>query len=105
MLQLELEGEREFSLNKTNIRVLIGAHGRKTADWIGKSIILYVDPNVMFSGRLVGGVRVQIPPASDTQMRPGRGKTLDSRDQGGTNRGGLGDGLPGGRSCSAPSKR
>ena len=60
-LQLELDEDRQFSLNKTNIRVLIGAYGRKTADWIGKPIILYVDPNVMFSGRLVGGVRVQIP--------------------------------------------
>ena len=60
-LQLELDEDRQFSLNKTNIRVLIGAYGRKTAAWIGKTVILYVDPNVMFSGRLVGGVRVQIP--------------------------------------------
>ena len=60
-LQLELDEDRQFSLTKTNIRVLIGAYGRKTAAWIGKTVILYVDPNVMFSGRLVGGVRVQIP--------------------------------------------
>ena len=60
VLQLELD-ERQFSLNKTNIKILIGAHGGKTDGWIGKSVILYVDPNVMFGGRLVGGVRVQIP--------------------------------------------
>ena len=66
-LQLELDGDRQFSLNKTNIRVLIGAYGRKTAAWIGKTVILYVDPNVMFSGRLVGGVRVQIPDQTDEE--------------------------------------
>jgi len=60
VLQLELD-ERQFSLNKTNIKILIGAHGGKTDGWIGQSVILYVDPNVMFGGRLVGGVRVQIP--------------------------------------------
>ena len=66
-LQLELDEDRQFSLNKTNIRVLIGAYGRKTAAWIGKTVILYVDPNVMFSGRLVGGVRVQIPDQTDEE--------------------------------------
>ena len=61
VLQLELDDNRQFSLNKTNIKILIGAHGGKTDGWIGKSVILYVDPNVMFRGGLVGGVRVQIP--------------------------------------------
>ena len=61
VLQLELDDDRRFSLNKTNIKILIEAHGGKTDGWIGKSVILYVDPNVMFGGRLVGGVRVQIP--------------------------------------------
>ena len=61
VLQLELDDDRQFSLNKTNTKILIGAHGGKTDGWIGKSVILYVDPNVMFRGGLVGGVRVQIP--------------------------------------------
>ena len=61
VLQLELDDDRQFSLNKTNTKILIAAHGGKTDGWIGKSVILYVDPNVMFGGRLVGGVRVQIP--------------------------------------------
>ena len=60
-LQLELDDDRQFSLNKTNILMLIKAFGRKTGDWIGKTIVLYVDPTVMFSGRMVGGVRVRIP--------------------------------------------
>ena len=61
VLQLELDDDRQFSLNKTNTKILIGAHGGKTDGWISKSVILYVDPNVMFRGGLVGGVRVQIP--------------------------------------------
>ena len=64
VLQLELDDHRQFSLNKTNLRVLIGAYGRKTAAWIGKGVGLYHDPNVMFGGRVVGGVRVTVP--SDT---------------------------------------
>ena len=59
-LQLELDDDRQFSLNKTNTMALIKMYGRSTANWIGKTITLYVDPNVMFSGRLVGGVRVRI---------------------------------------------
>ena len=68
VLQLELDDDRQFSLNKTNIRVLIGAPGRNTVDWIAQAIILYVDPNVMFSGRLVGGGRVQIPSTTQEPM-------------------------------------
>ncbi len=59
-LQLELDDNRQFSLNKTNTMALINLYGRSTANWVGKTITLYVDPNVMFSGRLVGGVRVRI---------------------------------------------
>ena len=68
-LQLELAENRQFSLNKTNLRILVGAYGRQTAAWIGQSVVLYEDPNVMFSGRLVGGVRIRIPePTAQQQM-------------------------------------
>ena len=60
-LQLELDEDKQFSLNKTNLRILIGTYGRKTGDWVGKTIVLWVDETVMFSGRMVGGVRVRIP--------------------------------------------
>ena len=39
VLQLELDDDRQFSLNKTNTKILIGAHGGKTDGWIGKSAI------------------------------------------------------------------
>ncbi len=62
VLQLELGDDRKFSLStKINIRILMNAYGRSTANWIGKEIILYVDPNVMFGTSVMGGVRVRIP--------------------------------------------
>ncbi len=62
VLQLELDDDRTFSLSaKVNLLMLIKAFGRKTANWIGKTIVLWVDETVMFSGRMVGGVRVRIP--------------------------------------------
>ena len=55
VLQLELGDERKFSLGaKTNIKILIKAYGRRTPDWIGKEIVLYHEPNVMFAGSFVG---------------------------------------------------
>ena len=37
VLQLRLDDNRTFSLNKTNLRILIEAYGRSTTDWIGES--------------------------------------------------------------------
>ena len=62
VLQLDVGDGRKFSLGtKINVKILIAAFGRKTADWIGKEIVLFIDPNVAFGGSLVGGVRVRIP--------------------------------------------
>ena len=68
-LQLDLGDERQFSINKTNVKILMRAFGRKTADWIGRDIALYVDPHVMFGGSLVGGVRVQIPETQQQDLQ------------------------------------
>jgi hypothetical protein len=34
-------------------------HSEESDGWIGKQIMLYNDPNVMFAGKLVGGIRVR----------------------------------------------
>lgn len=56
---------REFPkgmvLNVTTIRVLEAAFGDDTDQWIGKPCLLYVDPNVSFQGRVVGGLRIRTP--------------------------------------------
>jgi hypothetical protein len=48
-------------LNVGNIRTLEETLGEETDDWIGKKIVVYVDPNVMFSGKRVGGIRLRAP--------------------------------------------
>ena len=69
VLQLELGDDRKFSLGtKTNVKILIKAFGRKTADWVGQDIVLFIDPHVMFSGSLVGGVRVRIPDSAQRDI-------------------------------------
>ena len=46
-------------LNVTGIRVLEATFGGETDDWRGKTVTLYVDPNVSFQGRVVGGLRLR----------------------------------------------
>lgn len=43
---------------KSMRRVLIAAWGDKGADWIGKSMTLFCDPNVSWGGVKVGGIRI-----------------------------------------------
>lgn len=55
--------QRRLGLNTTNAESIAALYGRETDGWIGKSITLYPDPNVMWAGKKVGGVRVRpIPP-------------------------------------------
>ncbi len=56
------ELEKPMVLNSTNgqiIQAIIGSG--EFEDWIGHKIVLYVDPNVSFGGRLVGGIRCRAP--------------------------------------------
>lgn len=49
--------------NKVNTESLITFFGRKDVDtkWIGRQVQLYVDPNVMYQGKRVGGIRLREP--------------------------------------------
>ena len=54
------ELEKPLVLNATNIQLTERACGSDdTDDWIGKQIVLYVDPNVSYGGKIVGGIRVR----------------------------------------------
>jgi len=54
------EYDKGLVMNTTNIQLAEAAMGSdNTDDWIGKSIIVYVDPNVSFQGKLTGGLRVK----------------------------------------------
>jgi hypothetical protein len=46
-------------LNSTNIQALEKCLGEETDNWIGKEVILYVDPNVSYGGKVTGGLRIK----------------------------------------------
>jgi hypothetical protein len=56
-------------MNITTIRVLEQAFGGDTDHWVGNKVIVYVDPNVSFGGKVVGGLRLRI--AKQTKAAPG----------------------------------
>lgn len=57
------EDAKGMALNVTSIRVLEKAFGDDSDMWLGKRVMLYVDPNVSFGGRVVGGLRLRAPKA------------------------------------------
>lgn len=57
------ETKKPMVLNSTNIQLMAKACGSEdTEDWIGKKVTIYVDHNVSFGGKLVGGLRVKVQP-------------------------------------------
>lgn len=55
------EPARKMSLNKTNLRIMTQVFGKHTRAWIGRSVVVFVDPTVVNRGQVVGGLRLQIP--------------------------------------------
>jgi len=55
------EHAKGMVLNITTIRVLEAAFGDDSDHWIGNKVMVYVDPNVSFQGRVVGGLRLRPP--------------------------------------------
>ena len=49
---------RPYKPCKSMRRVLIGAWGDNGAEWVGRSMTLYCDPEVKFGGVKVGGIRI-----------------------------------------------
>lgn len=55
-------------LNNINWQTCEDAYGDESDNWHGKRVEMYVDPNVMFGAKRVGGVRLRLPGTST--MRP-----------------------------------
>jgi hypothetical protein len=56
------EVDKPFVLNVTNIDLCEEILGSDDTDqWLGKRLVLFVDPNVMYAGKRVGGIRVRAP--------------------------------------------
>lgn len=47
-------------MNATNLQIIArDLQSTDTDNWIGAKVVLYVDPNVSFGGKLIGGIRVR----------------------------------------------
>ena len=56
------ETDKPLVLNVTNIGLCEEVCGSDDTDqWIGKRIVLYVDPTVMYAAKKVGGIRIRAP--------------------------------------------
>lgn len=56
------ELEKPLVLNSTNIHLAATAcDSFHSEQWIGKPIVLYVDPNVSYMGKVTGGIRIRAP--------------------------------------------
>lgn len=54
------EYEKGMVLNSTNINALGKATGSDdTDDWLGREVVVYVDPNVGYAGKTTGGLRIK----------------------------------------------
>jgi len=64
------EFDKGLALNATNYQVIVDVCNGSddTDDWIGHSFILYVDPDVMFGKKKVGGLRIRV---QNSQLRNG----------------------------------
>ena len=71
------EFKKPMVLNVTNLKRAAKALGDDTDDWIGNSMILYVDPDIEFGGNIVGGLRLKGMRKTPPPRTPPRPKTVD----------------------------
>jgi hypothetical protein len=65
------ECDKPLVLNSTNIQLCERVFGSDDTDqWIGKKIVLYVDPNVSYGGKITGGIRVRAPKVKTNAVAP-----------------------------------
>jgi hypothetical protein len=68
------ELDKPLVLNSTNGQIIASITKSEDFDgWIGKTIVLYFDPNVSFGGKLTGGIRCRAPknvPAASAPAQP-----------------------------------
>jgi hypothetical protein len=65
------ESDKPLVLNATNIQLCERIFASDdTDDWTGKRVVLYVDPNVSYGGKIVGGIRVRAPKKTAPPAKP-----------------------------------
>ena len=55
----EGDNNRPWKPSKGMIRILAGAWGAESTEWIGKHAQLYFEPTVKYAGKEVGGIRIK----------------------------------------------
>jgi len=53
------DNNRPWKPSKGMIRILAAAWGRDSDAWVGKSVQIYCDPDVIYAGQKVGGIRIR----------------------------------------------
>lgn len=65
------ETTKPLVLNMTHMRQIEAITGSdNTDDWIGKKLVLFLDPNVTYGGKITGGTRVRAPKQQAQQQVP-----------------------------------
>jgi len=65
------EIDKPFILNITNGEIIKSIAGTGNIDkWEGIKIVLYHEPNIMFGGKMVGGIRARAPKSSYVEPEP-----------------------------------
>jgi hypothetical protein len=71
-------GYQPFKPCKTMRRALVAAWGKNAAEWIGRSMTLFRDPNVKWAGDAIGGIRIShlshIQKSLDLSLSESKGK-------------------------------
>ncbi len=63
------EYQKPLILNPTNIQLCQNIFSSdESNDWLGKKIVLYVDPSVALKGKIVGGLRLRAPRQRSAQI-------------------------------------
>jgi hypothetical protein len=63
--------QKGLVLNKTNNRAIRGAYGDNMEDWPGKLLVVY-PTHTDYGGKMVGALRVRIPPPKQATTGNGR---------------------------------
>lgn len=73
---IEFEGRKKpLAAGSAICKTVAQLYGNDTRQWVGKSITIYADHNVMFGGEKVGGIRVRpvIPAAPQPEKAASNG--------------------------------
>jgi len=78
---VEIEGHQPYKPCKTMLRVLVATWSDESSKWIGQRMTLFCDPNVMWGGVKVGGIRISHLSGLDNPrtflITTGRGKRTE----------------------------